>query len=172
MKNGLILSLILIGVVTTNYSLASANDLPFSITGTLTVTAVSDGDTIRSDRLRIRLFGIDAPERKQQCKKSDGSTWACGKAATAALRDFISAAPELRCDLTDVDRYGRLIMRCFAGDADIGAAMVRAGYALAYRKYANDYIADEEVARNTRAGLWAGDFQLPWEWRQSQQSPR
>ncbi len=172
MKNGLILYLVLIGILAANYNFASANDLPFSINGTLTVTAVSDGDTIRSNRLRIRLFGIDAPERKQQCKKSDGSTWACGKAATAALRDFILAVPELRCDLIDVDRYGRLIMRCFAGNTDIGAAMVRAGYALAYRKYATDYIADEEAARNARAGLWAGDFQPPWEWRRSQQSPR
>ena len=153
MKKSLILYLVLIGIVAANYNFASANDLPFSIKGTLTVTAVSDGDTIRSGKLRIRLFGIDAPEKKQQCKKSDGSTWACGKTATAALRNFISTASELRCDLTDVDRYGRLIMRCFAGDTDIGAAMVRAGYALAYRKYANDYIADEEAARNARAGL-------------------
>ncbi|NBW05383.1 MAG: thermonuclease family protein, partial [Alphaproteobacteria bacterium] len=44
-----------------------------------------------------------------------------------------------------------------------------AGMALAYRRYADDYIADEEAARAARLGLWAGQFDAPWEWRRSQQ---
>ena len=50
---------------------ATANDsqLPedFAISGSVTITSISDGDSLRSGKLRIRLFGIDAPEKKQQC---------------------------------------------------------------------------------------------------------
>lgn len=138
-----------------------------SISGLVTVTAVSDGDTLRSGKLRIRIFGIDAPEAKQMCNDGDGKPWACGMEAKKALADLVAASPALRCDLVDVDRYGRLIMRCYAGKDDIGASMVRTGNALAYRRYAEDYVGDEDAARRAKTGLWAGTFQPPWAWRRS-----
>ena len=58
-----------------------ADELPWSLGGRIVVTAVSDGDTIRSGQLRIRLHGIDAPERQQQCTTPEGRRWACGNAA-------------------------------------------------------------------------------------------
>jgi len=146
----------------------TAKTVPFDISGTVTVTAVSDGDSLRSGKIRIRLFGIDAPERKQRCTQDDGTSWACGVAARAALRRLVERAPELQCQLADIDRYGRMVMRCFAGDIDLSAAMVRSGYALAYRKYAGDYISDENSAQAARHGIWAGHFQTPWEWRRAQ----
>ena len=54
---------------------------------------------------------------------------------------------------------------CAVGDIDLGAWLVRRGYALAYRKYSMDYVDDENAARKSQAGIWAGEFIPPWEWR-------
>lgn len=161
---GAALCLLVIGATAT-----VADDLPWSLGGRVVVTAVSDGDTIRSGQLRIRLHGIDAPERQQHCTTPEGARWACGNAARDALKTLVASVAALDCQITDVDRYGRLIMRCFAGEVDVGARLVRTGMALAYRRYADDYIADEEAARAARLGLWAGQFDAPWDWRRSKQ---
>ena len=150
---------------------ATANDsqLPenFTISESVTITRISDGDSLRSGKLRIRLFGIDAPEKKQQCTNADGAKWDCGTAAQKALTALVASAPQLQCDLIDVDRYGRVVMRCFAGKTDLGAALVRAGLALAYRQYSPIYSADEESAKIAKLGMWAGAFTAPWAWRRS-----
>jgi len=70
--------------------------------------------------------------------------------------------------LIDVDRYGRVVMRCFAGKTDLGAALVRTGLALAYRQYSLIYSADEDSAKTAKLGMWAGTFTAPWAWRRSQ----
>ena len=140
----------------------------FTISGSVTITRISDGDSLRSGKLRIRLFGIDAPEKKQQCTDADGAKWDCGTAAQKALTALVASAPQLQCDLIGVDRYGRVIMRCFAGKTDLGAALVQAGLALAYRQYSSIYSADEESAKAAKLGMWAGAFIAPWAWRQLQ----
>lgn len=43
--------------------------------------------------------------------------------------------------------------------------MVRQGWALAYRRYSKDYVGDENEAQAARRGMWAGEFEKPWEWR-------
>lgn len=146
-------------------ALPAAADQPFSIGGKITVTKVSDGDSLRSGRLKIRLHGIDAPELKQNCANAAGRRWACGVAARERLVE-LSSAP-LKCDLVDVDRYGRLIMRCFSGRTDISKALVSQGLALAYREYSTDYVRAEETARRKRAGVWNGEFMAPWDWRRA-----
>ncbi|MDC0966424.1 thermonuclease family protein [Alphaproteobacteria bacterium] len=132
------------------------------------ITHVSDGDSLRSGKLRIRLFGIDAPEKTQQCTGADGAKWACGTAAKEVLAALVASAPQLQCNLIDTDRYGRAVMRCFAGKTDLGAALVRAGLALAYRQYSSIYSADEDSAKTAKLGMWAGAFIAPWAWRRSQ----
>jgi endonuclease YncB( thermonuclease family) len=140
----------------------------YSISGTVTITKINDGDSLRSGNLRIRLFGIDAPEKKQQCTDAAGMSWDCGIAAQKKLADLVANAPNLTCHLIDVDRYGRLVMRCLAGETDVAAALVRAGLALAYRKYSSAYIDDETIAKTTKSGIWAGRFTAPWDWRRAQ----
>ena len=110
----------------------SANDskAPFSISGNLKITHISDGDSLRSGKLRIRLFGIDAPEKKQKCSDVDGRQWDCGLAAQKALKQLVESVPQISCDLMDVDRYSRLVMRCYAGEKDVAATLVREGLAL------------------------------------------
>jgi endonuclease YncB( thermonuclease family) len=66
------------------------NDSDTSGTGTSHGFAVSDGDTVRFGRQRIRLFGIDAPEKAQPC---DDGQWYPGPLATKALVDFIAGRP-------------------------------------------------------------------------------
>ena len=140
----------------------------FTISRNVIVTRVSDGDSLRSDKLRIRLFGIDSPEKNQQCTNADGAKWACGEAAQKMLESLVANAPYLQCNLIDTDRYGRAVMKCFAGETDLGAALVRAGLALAYRQYSSLYAADEDSAKTAKLGMWSGAFTAPWAWRRSQ----
>ena len=140
----------------------------FTISRNVIVTRVSDGDSLRSGKLRIRLFGIDAPEKNQQCTNADGAKWACGETAQKMLEALVANAPYLQCDLIDTDRYGRAVMKCLAGETDLGAALVRAGLALAYRQYSSTYGADEDSAKTAKLGMWSGAFTAPWTWRRSQ----
>ena len=140
----------------------------FSISGKVSITHISDGDSLRSGKLRIRLFGIDAPEKNQQCTNENGAKWACGETAQKALETLVANAPYLQCDLIDTDRYGRAVMRCFVEKIDLGAALVRAGLALAYRQYSSTYGADEDSARTAKLGMWSGAFTAPWAWRRLQ----
>lgn len=125
-----------------------------------------DGDTLDVGGKRIRLYGIDAPELKQTCKNKDGSEWDCGGAAWAMLGVF-AGHETVTCRKTDTDRYGRVVAVCYSQFGDIGRKMVRGGYALAYRKYSTEYVVAEAEAKSEGAGIWAGDFIPPWEWRKS-----
>ena len=159
---------LLIGLFTILCSAAGAADNSkslFSISGKLTITQISDGDSLRSGKLKIRLFGIDAPEKKQKCATATGEQWDCGIAALTALQRLIDSVPQISCKLMDVDRYGRLVMRCYAGKTDVAEALVKAGLALAYRQYSKLYINEENTARIARVGMWDGSFTEPWTWR-------
>lgn len=125
--------------------------------------SVIDGDTIEIHSQRIRLHGIDAPEGAQLCYR-DGEPWPCGRRAAFALADCIGNLT-VTCEAKDRDRYGRIVATCFAGGEELNAWMVRQGWALAYRRYSTDYIAAEEAARQDGAGVWAGSFTPPWDWR-------
>jgi endonuclease YncB( thermonuclease family) len=70
-----------------------------------------------------------------------------------------------QADGTERDRYGRLLGRCRAGDVDLNAAMVESGHALAFRRYTSRLVPQEDAAREARRGMWAGEFQAPWDFR-------
>ena len=125
--------------------------------------SVIDGDTIEIHGQRIRLFGIDAPEGRQECNRG-GEAWLCGKDAALALADKIGSDP-LECSPKDRDRYGRTVAVCRLDGEDLNAWMVREGWALAYRHYSLDCVADEDAAREAKRGIWASEFTPPWEWR-------
>ena len=123
---------------------------------------VIDGDTLSARGERLRLKGIDAPEYRQRCQRN-GADWACGEEARKALATMIkTGAPE--CRGRERDRYGRLLVTCVAGDADINAAMVRSGMAVSYGGYASE----ERSARQAKAGLWASDFERPSDYRREE----
>ena len=132
-------------------------------TAALADVRVIDGDTIDLDGTRIRLHGIDAPERKQPCYRN-GIMWLCGQEATKHLKDFLRDRT-VRCDIRGKDRYGRSIGVCFAGNVNINRYMVVSGFAMAYWRYSHDYVEWEIEARRAKRGIWSGRFTPPWDWR-------
>ena len=129
---------------------------------------VIDGDTLEISGERIRLHGIDAPEQGQTCATPSGKRWTCGRVATAQLIEHLQGK-SVACGGIERDRYGRLIAICHVAGEDIGAWMVRGGWAFAYRRYSGNYIAEEADARRRGLGIWTGAVQPPWEWRQQSQ---
>ena len=100
-----------------------------SVSGT--VSRVTDGDTFHLLGLdpAIRVWGLDAPERKQ----------AGGSDAMRAMRSLISGTT-LDCRVRDIDRYHRIVAQCFLPDGrDIAAEMIRIGVATEYCRYSRGY---------------------------------
>jgi endonuclease YncB( thermonuclease family) len=101
---------------------------------------VIDGDTLWVDRTKIRLCGIDAPERN----KPGGSE------ATRYLKT-ITKGRDVRCVVvgsgTPCDgrsrrtSYDRIIAQCFVGDADLAASLVRSGNAKDWKRFSGGYYA-------------------------------
>ena len=133
---------------------------------------VVDGDTIKINSKKIRLFGIDAPEKKQKCKKiflsisffSLNKNYNCGILSTEKLKKKIKDNI-ITCKIKGKDRYKRIIAECFKDKTNINAWMVRNGYAVAYRKYSKKYVSDEINAKNKKLGIWQGKFEMPWDYR-------
>lgn len=128
---------------------------------------VIDGDTIVISGTHIRLFGIDAPESKQECE-ANGLPWKCGEVATSKLRELIGASA-ITCTPKDKDRYDRTVAECslYGRERTLNELMVFLGYAIAYRKYGGEkYEAAEREAKSWKVGLWQGTFTYPWVWRQ------
>jgi len=131
----------------------------------LVAVRVVDGDTLHAGDRRIRLVGIDAPEKTQTCRDAQGQAWACGLAATARLQALV-AHGQVACAPQGTDRYGRTLAVCSAGDvADVGRALVREGYAVSYMGRGDGYLAEEDAARDEGVGLWRGAFERPADWR-------
>jgi endonuclease YncB( thermonuclease family) len=129
------------------------------------VARVLDGDTLDVAGQRVRLEGIDAPEMGQQCGGRWLLSWRCGAAAATALEKLI-ANHEVACRSMGSDKYGRLLGLCSAAGRDLNAEMVRAGMAWAFVKYSARYVDVEAEARSARVGVWQGDADPPWIWRE------
>lgn len=130
-------------------------------------TRVIDGDTLDVAGSRVRLYGIDAPEAAQTCRRN-GRNWACGADAEEALVSAV-AGQAVRCEEQDRDRYGRVVGICWVGSENLNAWMVENGWAVAYRQYGGKIYDPEEVkARTARRGVWSSEFVMPWDWRNGQ----
>lgn len=136
--------------------------------------SVIDGDTIEVHGQRIRLWGIDAPESGQTCTR-DGGTYRCGQEAANGLSEWIAGRRVTCAARGRADRYGRIVAMCWVqhprdrhhtGREDLGMHLVESGLALDYARFSRgEYAEVERRAREGRRGLWAGEFQRPWEWR-------
>ena len=87
------------------------------------------------------------------------------------LASLLPADGKLTCQLRDVDRYRRLIVLCYAGQdtsqsgLSINEQMIASGWALAYRRYAPEFVSIEEQASADKKGVWQGRFMRPEDWR-------
>lgn len=133
-----------------------------AIVGTASVV---DADTLDIHGQRMRLNGVDAPESGQKCKDADGKLYRCGTVAANALDAWINRNP-VTCEVTGKDRYGRSLGDCSVRGASVQEWLVSNGHALAYRSYSTTYVPAELKAKEARAGVWAGEFVEPWDWRQ------
>jgi endonuclease YncB( thermonuclease family) len=124
---------------------------------------VVDGDTLDIDGTRVRVIGIDAVESSQRCILNTVE-WDCGANAADALRKWIGDS-SVSCEGDHHDRYTRLLAHCYTRGDDIGAWMVSSGWAVAYRRYSEEYVSLEASAKQQRLGIWSSEFELPWDWR-------
>lgn len=130
------------------------------------VVRVLDGDTVEvlqesGERTRVRLAGIDAPEKSQPF----------GQRSRQMLSARIAQQPVLVTG-EERDRYGRLLGTIWLGNEDMNAGQIRAGMAWAYRYRGKavtpSYSIVERRAREQREGLWADPAPVePWRWRQN-----
>lgn len=117
------------------------------------VSKVIDGDTIELltkenpynhiTKLKIRLYGIDAPELKQ----------AYGKEA----KEYLSALvlkQEVSLIIENKDKYDRFVGTLFLKGQDINKEMVKNGYAHAYESFSNKYLTEQADAKMFKLGLW------------------
>ena len=111
---------------------------------TLILERVVDGDTFYASSRKIRLWGIDAPEKKHPLYAI----------STKAAEVFIKGTV-LECKQIDIDKYQREVMHCYVDNADLGALMVKSGFAKDYKKYSGGFYSGEQnFARDAKLGIW------------------
>lgn len=134
-----------------------------------TVSAIHDGDTLTLDgSIKIRVFGIDAPELKQQCRSAAGACEPCGDLARQALT-VLTLGKSIACEVRGKS-YNRIVGECSVGDTQIGPWMLSHGQAVAYEHYlkARDrfaYMGAQEAAKRAQVGIWAQAFIPMEDWR-------
>ena len=126
------------------------------------VVKVIDGDTFDlkygNEKIRIRMFGIDSPER--------------GQAFNVKAKEFTAsliADKHVRVVIKNKDRYGRSVADVYLDDGThVNEAIVKAGYAWHYKHYSDnpELARSEEEAHQAKRGLWHDtDAIPPWEFR-------
>lgn len=132
------------------------------------VVGVSDGDTITvldssNTQYKIRLAGIDAPEKKQPF----------GQVSKKSLSDLVYDK-NVQVDWSKKDRYQRIVGKVFVNDLDANLAQVKRGLAWHYSKYKKEqpfedrlnYLHAQEDAKAAQVGLWVEPNPIPpWDWR-------
>lgn len=132
------------------------------------VVRVADGDTItvldaQMTQHKIRLAGIDAPERRQ----------AFGHRAQEFLASLV-ASQQVDIETEKTDKYGRSVGKVLLQGRDVNLAVLVAGLAWHYKAYESEqtpedrmlYASAEQDAREQRKGLWVDPSpEPPWTWR-------
>lgn len=124
-----------------------------------------DGDTLWHGGRRIHLLGIDAPELSQTCLNAAGNRWPCGRYARDHVRRLIVSG-EVSCTIERQDRYHNELGVCYVGGIDLGRDLVQHGFAVVSGTDPR-YLAEENEARITKRGMWAGQFTDPDTYRHS-----
>ena len=132
------------------------------------VVRIADGDTVTvldatNRQWKIRLMGIDAPEKKQ----------AFGQKSKAHLSDLVFNK-QVDIEFNKKDRYGRTIGKILVNGVDANLEQVKAGMAWHYKQYQREQTAEDRIAyaqaeqkaRIEKRGLWIDPYPTPpWEYR-------
>lgn len=132
------------------------------------VVSVADGDTItvldaNNVQHKIRLAGIDAPEKSQ----------AFGQRSRESLAELVANRPVM-VETNKQDRYGRYVGKVLVDGQDVNVEQIRRGLAWLYRQYEQELSDDdrqsydraESEARDSRRGLWVDKRSVaPWDFR-------
>ena len=135
------------------------------------VKKVADEDTLTvairdAAQLRVRLYGIDAPEIRHEKKPAQPY----GEEAKAVLM-ALTLGKTVKVEIIEIDRYKRIVGIVHENDLNINRQLVKDGYAWAYREYlkgayASEFINFERQAREKHLGLWQQSNPTPpWEYR-------
>jgi micrococcal nuclease len=148
--------LLALAVVSVSSSLHAA---PFR-TVTATITKISDGDTVQAitpegTKLKVRLYGIDAPETHKG--KKPGEPF--GNAARDYLASLVSQR-SVRVEILDIDRYRRMVAILWLAERNVNQEMISAGMAEAYVEYLKNpyrapFIQAEQEAKAQGRGVWS-----------------
>lgn len=150
---------ILISLILVTVFSAFAQRFPVKVVG------ISDGDTftaINRDnlQLKIRIYGIDAPERGQDY----------GSMSKKALSGFLFGN-NIEIDVLSQEKWGRFVAKVYTNDEkDVALLMLQSGMAWHYKKYDNSqvYKDAEETARKAKRGIWGGKSPVPpWDYRKN-----
>ncbi len=109
------------------------------------VERVIDGDTLVASGTKIRLWGINAPEKNEPLFDFSKN-----------FLDEYLKNKYISCKLIDFDKYKRQVMHCYADDIDLGAVLVMLGLAKDYPKYSGGFYSAEEISsKRKKLGIWA-----------------
>ncbi|MDL2224529.1 thermonuclease family protein, partial [Bacteroidales bacterium OttesenSCG-928-M06] len=131
------------------------------------VTGISDGDTFKGltndlEEIKFRLYGIDAPEKRQSF----------GKKSQEYLSDLIFNKKVGIKIQKEKDAYGRPVVWVYTPDGkDVSAEMLKAGMAWHFKRYDSspEYAAYEQKAQQEKKGLWIDSHAIPpWEFRKKE----
>lgn len=149
-------------------ALLSATSIAYADVVTGRIVGVTDGDTVTlldgaKTQHKIRLAAIDAPEKAQPF----------GNRSKQALSN-LCFNQQAQVEVTDTDRYGRLVGIVTCNNINANEAMLSSGMAWVYQKYAKGfghYYAFEREAQVARMGLWIDSNPIPpWEWRKTKRN--
>ncbi len=134
------------------------------------VVHVSDGDSMtvqtrEKTKLKVRLYGIDAPETPKYDRKT-GRMTKPGQPLGIKSKSYLSSLilqRTVQLDVVDIDSYRRMVAIVRLDDRNINLEMIRAGMAEAYVEYLKGspyreaFLQAEREARENRRGIWSRD---------------
>lgn len=171
-----LLFLFLILALTAFINIPASQAVIRTVTGT--VTKVTDGDTIHvttpeGTKLKVRLYGIDAPETPKVNQRSGRISkpgQPHGEESWKALEIKIMRK-QVKLDIIDIDKYRRMVGIVWLGDRNINLEMLSEGYAEAYVEYLkppyrSEFIEAEREAKSANKGIWKlPEYERPKDFR-------